>query len=86
MKLNTNDVVILFGSYAKGKETEKSDIDLLIINQDGKNPFRSQSTKYCLGEKLIPGVCDAQKSLNRCLKIKMRTWVKQALKKSYYPQ
>ena len=24
------------------KETEKSDIDLLIINQDGKNPFRSQ--------------------------------------------
>src|SRR3989344_2371020 len=34
IELNTKDVVLLFGSYAKGKETEKSDIDLLIINKD----------------------------------------------------
>jgi len=26
----------LFGSYAKKKETEKSDIDIMIINKDGK--------------------------------------------------
>ena len=34
--IDTKDVVILFGSYAKGKETEKSDIDILVINKDGK--------------------------------------------------
>jgi len=29
--LNTRDVVILFGSYAKGTQTSKSDIDILLI-------------------------------------------------------
>jgi len=31
------DQIILFGSYAKGNNTEKSDIDLLIIKKDLKN-------------------------------------------------
>ena len=35
-ELNTDDVIVLFGSYAKKTQTEKSDIDLLIINKDGK--------------------------------------------------
>jgi predicted nucleotidyltransferase len=35
-ELNTEDIVVLFGSYAKKKETEKSDIDIMIINKDGK--------------------------------------------------
>src|SRR3989344_4793065 len=32
-KLSTTDIVVLFGSYAKGKQREDSDIDLLIINK-----------------------------------------------------
>jgi len=35
-ELDTEDIVILFGSYAKRAQTEKSDIDVLIINKDGK--------------------------------------------------
>ena len=31
------DQIILFGSYAKGTYTQKSDIDLLIIKKDLKN-------------------------------------------------
>ena len=31
------DQIILFGSYAKGCFTEKSDVDLLIIKKDLKN-------------------------------------------------
>ena len=33
--LNTKDIVLLFGSYAKGEEREKSDIDLMVINRSG---------------------------------------------------
>ncbi|MBD3318505.1 hypothetical protein GF342_01200 [Candidatus Woesearchaeota archaeon] len=35
-ELNTKDSVILFGSYAKGTATKRSDIDLLILNNTGK--------------------------------------------------
>lgn len=42
-ELITNDIVVLFGSYAKRSETEKSDIDLMIINKKGeKNLFFSK--------------------------------------------
>ena len=33
------DQIILFGSYAIGNNTEKSDVDLLIIKKDLKNSF-----------------------------------------------
>ncbi|MDR2717037.1 MAG: nucleotidyltransferase domain-containing protein [Treponema sp.] len=33
------DQIILFGSYARGNNTEKSDIDLLIIKKELKNSF-----------------------------------------------
>lgn len=39
-KLTTEDVVLLFGSYAKGKQGPRSDVDLLIINRKGE---RTQS-------------------------------------------
>lgn len=32
----SDDIVALFGSYAKGEEKKHSDIDLLIVNNDGK--------------------------------------------------
>jgi len=36
--------VILFGSYAKGKATEDSDIDLLIISESKERFFERQAT------------------------------------------
>jgi predicted nucleotidyltransferase len=33
------DQIILFGSYARGNNTKKSDIDLLIIKKELKNSF-----------------------------------------------
>ena len=37
VSLASPDQIILFGSYARGDYTEKSDIDLLIIIKDLKN-------------------------------------------------
>jgi predicted nucleotidyltransferase len=39
VSLASPDQIILFGSYARGDNTEKSDIDLLIIKKDLKNGF-----------------------------------------------
>ena len=33
------DQIVLFGSYARGENKEKSDIDLLIIKKELKNSF-----------------------------------------------
>ncbi|GHT99005.1 hypothetical protein FACS1894142_6080 [Spirochaetia bacterium] len=37
VSLASPDQIILFGSYARGDNTQKSDIDLLIIKKDLKN-------------------------------------------------
>jgi predicted nucleotidyltransferase len=37
VSLTSPDQIILFGSYARGDNTEKSDIDLLIIKKNLKN-------------------------------------------------
>jgi predicted nucleotidyltransferase len=37
VSLASPNQIILFGSYARGDNTEKSDIDLLIIKKDLKN-------------------------------------------------
>ena len=37
LSIASPDQIILFGSYARGNNTEKSDIDLLIIKKDLKN-------------------------------------------------
>ena len=37
VSLASPDQIILFGSYAKGENTEKSDIDLLIVKKSLKN-------------------------------------------------
>jgi predicted nucleotidyltransferase len=39
VSLASPDQIILFGSYARGDNTEKSDIDLLIIKKGLKNGF-----------------------------------------------
>lgn len=53
-ELDTKDIVILFGSYAKGKETEKSDIDLLVINKDGKKSLSFSKYEVLFKKKINP--------------------------------
>ncbi len=76
--LNTKDVVLLFGSYAKGKETEKSDIDLLIINKDGKKSI-SFSKQELLYQKKINPIFLTRKEFKNMLKDKEENVGKQAL-------
>ncbi|MBI5871471.1 nucleotidyltransferase domain-containing protein [archaeon] len=53
-EVNTGDIVILFGSYAKREETEKSDIDLLIINKDGKKSVSFSKYEILFRKKINP--------------------------------
>jgi len=53
-ELNTIEVVILFGSYANGKETERSDIDLLIINKDGEKTIHFSKYEILFKKKINP--------------------------------
>ena len=53
-ELNTKEVVVLFGSYAKGKESEKSDIDLLIINKEGKRSLSFSKYELLFKKKINP--------------------------------
>lgn len=53
-ELDTNDVVILFGSYAKGTKTQKSDIDLLIINKDGKKSLAFSKYELIYKKQINP--------------------------------
>jgi len=78
-ELNTKDIVILFGSYAKGKEESKSDIDLLIINKDGKKTlsFAKYETLY---KKKINPIFITEKEFKDMLKDKEENIGKQALK------
>jgi len=77
-ELNTRDIVLLFGSYAKKTQTEKSDIDLLIINNDGKKS--SSFSKYELLFKIkINAIFVTKKEFKLMLKDKEENVGKQAL-------
>ena len=78
-ELKTKDVVVLFGSYAKGTQTEKSDIDLLIINKDGKKSL-SFSKYENLYKKEINTIYITNKEFIQMLKDKEENVGKQALK------
>ena len=52
--LDTRDIVIVFGSYAKGKQMEKSDIDMLIINKDGKRTISFSKAELLYKKKINP--------------------------------
>jgi predicted nucleotidyltransferase len=78
-ELNTNDVVILFGSYAKGKETGKSDIDILVINKDGKKSL-SFSKYELLYKKKINPIFITRKEFRDMLRDKEENVGKQVLK------
>jgi predicted nucleotidyltransferase len=46
VSLASPDQIILFGSYARGNNTEKSDIDLLIIKKGLKNGREMSGSIY----------------------------------------
>ncbi|MDR1224690.1 MAG: nucleotidyltransferase domain-containing protein [Tannerella sp.] len=46
ISLASPDQIILFGSYARGNHTEKSDIDLLIVKKGLKNGRKISGSIY----------------------------------------
>lgn len=78
-ELKTKKIIILFGSYAKGRQTQESDIDLLIINKDGKKSI-SFSKYELLYKKKINPIFVTKKEFKKMLKDKEENVGKQALK------
>lgn len=78
-ELNTPEIVILFGSYAKKTQHEKSDIDLLIVNKEG-NKSISFSKYELLFKKKINPIFVTRREFELMLKDKNENVGKQALK------
>ncbi len=78
-ELNTNSIVVLFGSYAKGTATQKSDIDLLIINQKGDKSLSFSKYETLFGKKVNP-IFIMKNEFVRMLRDKEENVGKQALK------
>ncbi len=53
-EVNTSDIVILFGSVAKGTEKTTSDIDLLIINKKGEKSLSFSKYELLFKKKINP--------------------------------
>ena len=77
-ELEAKDIVILFGSYAKKTENEKSDIDLMIINKDGSKSL-SFSKYETLFKKKINPIFITEKEFKQMIKEKEENVGKQAL-------
>lgn len=77
-ELDTNDIVVLFGSYAKRKHTERSDMDILVINKDGKRSI-SFSKHELLYKKKINPIFITKKEFKEMLRDKEENVGKQAL-------
>ena len=77
-ELNTDDIIILFGSYAKKTQTEKSDIDLIIINKDGKKSISFSKYELLFKIKINP-IFITKKEFKLMLKGKEENVGKQAL-------
>ena len=79
LELNTKDIAVLFGSYAKGNEKSSSDIDILVINKDGKKTI-SFSKYELLFKKKINAIFITKSEFKQMLKEKEENVGKQALK------
>ncbi len=77
-ELDTRDIVVLFGSYAKEKHTERSDIDFLVINKDGKKSL-SFSKFELLYKKEINPIFITKQEFKGMLRDKEENVGKQAL-------
>lgn len=80
LEINTQDVVILFGSYAIRKETKTSDIDLLIINKKGEKSM--SFAKYeLLFKKKVNAIFISNSEFIKMIQERNENLGKQALKK-----
>lgn len=74
----SDSIFLLFGSYAKGQQTKDSDIDLMIINKDGKK--EASFSKYeLLFRKRINPMFFTKNEFKAMLKDKEQNVAKQAL-------
>lgn len=78
-ELTTKNIVVLFGSYAKGKETELSDIDIFVINRNGKKDISFSKYELLFKKKINPIVISI-KEFEEMLKAKEENVGKQVLK------
>lgn len=78
-EIDASEVVVLFGSYARGKETEKSDIDLMVINKNGDKSFSFSKYELLFKKKINP-LFVTEKEFKLMLKDKEENVGKQVLK------
>jgi len=78
-ELDTEDIVLLFGSYAKGKERQKSDIDLIIINKAGRRSISFSKLELVFRKKINP-IFFKRKEFRSMLKEKSENVGKQAIR------
>ncbi len=78
-EIDTSEVVVLFGSYARGEETEKSDIDLMVINKRGDKTLSFSKYELLFKKKINP-IFVTEKEFKLMLKDKEENVGKQALK------
>lgn len=77
-EIETTDVIVLFGSYAKKTQTEKSDIDFLIINKTGEKSISFSKYELLFKKKIYP-IFITKKEFIQMLKDKNENVGKQAL-------
>lgn len=77
-ELDTKEIVLLFGSYAKGREKESSDIDLMVVNSKGEKSI-SFSKYEVMFRKKINALFVAKSELRQMLRETGENVGKQAL-------
>jgi predicted nucleotidyltransferase len=78
-EITGNDIVVLFGSYAKSEETEKSDIDIVVINKKGEKSISFSKYEVLYKRKVNP-IFMTIKEFHMMLKEKDENVGKQVLK------
>ncbi|MDO8610782.1 MAG: nucleotidyltransferase domain-containing protein [bacterium] len=73
--------IILFGSYAQGKATKYSDVDILVISQSFKDidPFKRHLALHKLTQDLNPDINAIGYTLEETKKLSYLTTLRDAL-------
>lgn len=53
-QIETSSIVVVFGSYAKGKQRKDSDLDLLVINKRGEKDMSFSKLELIYRKKINP--------------------------------
>ncbi len=78
-ELNTKEIVVLFGSYAKKTQHDNSDIDILVINNEGKKTISFSKYELLYKQKINP-IFITKKEFKSMLTSEEENVGKQALK------